>query len=279
MLSAPNSPNTPVLIVVALPPEARPLISHFRLSRLTSEHAFPTYWNRDGNTGLIVSGVGKVNSAVATSHLFNLSQARRALFLNIGIAGHATHATGSPYLIHSVVDSATKKTHYPPILFKADCATAALLCADQPVDNYPTAQLVDMESSGFFSAAARYWTAEFAHSIKVVSDNSQHSWRELSAAGVSELVNGSTDIVDATIYALRKLAGAFDEVQSELPDSFRDVKLSFTQDQQLRELLRRYRALEGDEQSLDKIVGTTSSARDLIAEMQRVTGALPLRFS
>ena len=72
--------------VIALPSEARPIISAFKLTKTDDEAVFPIYKNEVAGQLLIISGIGQMNAAAATSYIcgrFNVPA--WVAWINIGI--------------------------------------------------------------------------------------------------------------------------------------------------------------------------------------------------
>lgn len=161
-------------IVVALPSEARPIVRHLSLQRMTSSEHFDTY-HGDG-IYLIVSGIGKVRSAVATTYLATRFSSREPVFTNIGIAGAAklSTETGELWTANQVIDFTTRREFYPDRLIKSDLPECTLVTHDGPVTGppaFPTwPHAVDMEASGFMEAASRFTSAHSIVVLKVISD-------------------------------------------------------------------------------------------------------------
>ena len=106
----------PTLIVVALDCEARPLLSRFGLKRCSGD-AWRMY---EGNgITLVVSGVGRVRSAMALSALLAAHpEPSRAMLWNIGICGATPglFEKGRLVMIQCVTNVATSRCWYPDIL-------------------------------------------------------------------------------------------------------------------------------------------------------------------
>ena len=98
--------------IVALQPEARPLIEGYKLVKRNDSSAFPVFENV--NHRLIISGIGRMNAAAATGYLLSeLGQPTHAI-LNLGIAGHGELPTGTPFLANRLLCAEEKTVHYPP---------------------------------------------------------------------------------------------------------------------------------------------------------------------
>jgi adenosylhomocysteine nucleosidase len=107
-----------IYIVTALAQEAIPLIQHFKLKKDLSHTKFDLY--RNDMIKLIVSGTGKLKSAVATTYLLLKEPPKKSdKILNFGICGSGLekHKSGQIFLINKIEDLNSGKTYYPEILF------------------------------------------------------------------------------------------------------------------------------------------------------------------
>lgn len=159
--------NTIVLaFVTALPAEAKPLIGRFELKRIDSP--FPLY--KQGNIYLVVSGVGKMASAIATTFLQTHLHSTAA-YLNIGIAGHKTLEVSTAVMASKVIDKASSYTYYPTFLTSSPCPTHTFCSVDQPEFTFADDSVYEMEAAGFVQAASKFSSSELIHCYKVISDN------------------------------------------------------------------------------------------------------------
>ena len=161
-----------LLIQTALHAEARALITHFKLKRQHDEHAFACF--SAGDVYLVESGTGKTNSATAVGWLSAKISAENPVWLNIGMAGHANYDVGTLLLADHIEDQIKGHQWNPVMPNKTHPASDRLLTVDSPDFSYPDNAMVDMEASGFFTAACRFTQPEFIHSMKVISDNRQN---------------------------------------------------------------------------------------------------------
>ena len=185
-----NTENTsgPVLIVVALPVEARPLVSSLNLKF----HSHGEYRN-DGFT-LIVTGVGRIASAISTTKAFSLNDDYVSV-LNFGLCGSRNPKTniGEMRYVNRIREVCTGRDFFPDPLIAHQWKESAIQCHDQPVqdpnimDFDPFAEIVDMESAGFFQAATLFLPVHSIHCIKVVSDHLDTSRK--STKDIEELIN------------------------------------------------------------------------------------------
>ena len=191
----------PVRIVVALPAEAKPVISRFRLSRVQLEQGLPIYRNKD--ISLIVSGAGKKNSATAVQELHAFSQSMiKAIWVNFGIAGHPVRALGESFLASRVLDAVSadywKVPMGPLVLFDTD----ELLTVEVPDFGYKYPYALDMEAAGFFPEAQALTDPGWVHCLKVVSDNRVSPADRINKKMVSRLIEDRLDILEALIEKL-----------------------------------------------------------------------------
>ena len=74
--------------VMALKQEAQPIIEYYKMKLLEGNNIFPIYKNYDQSHWLIISGIGRDNSASATSYLYERSNSSKyTSWINLGIAG------------------------------------------------------------------------------------------------------------------------------------------------------------------------------------------------
>ena len=194
-------------IVTALHCEAAPLIDYWRLRRQVHHRAFQVF-RGESSTGpidLIVTGVGKMRSAIGTAALCAGSPHLTPLILNLGVcAAPVTHPLGEIYYVHRIRDHATARNYLPDAVIAHSFIETHLTTFDAPVIAAPTepedSALVDMEGSGFAEAASIY-TAPSAWSIlKVVSDH--FSPPQLTKEGISQLIAPHCGAIDGYLTAL-----------------------------------------------------------------------------
>jgi len=157
--------------VCALQWEANPIIRRFNLKRDLTCSAYPVYTN--SSTKLIISGVGVVAAAAATTLL--LSTGEPELICNLGSAGGAGDwQVGDAALIKKGLHRATGRSYFPDLIVQSPIRLATLESFDLPVSDHSQLaepeSLVDMEGAGFYFAAERFVGPEQIQIIKVVSD-------------------------------------------------------------------------------------------------------------
>lgn len=161
-----------VYICVSMYVEAKPIIDYYNLKKDVDERYYQVF--KSDNMRLIITGVGKINCAAATSHLLAKTPPDDGdIVVNIGICGAKDgFQMGTPYLINKIKDASTGRDYYPDILLKHDFKECSIETFDKPLFNQDLLEedLCDMESSGFYVSASKYVEEHRIFLIKVVSD-------------------------------------------------------------------------------------------------------------
>ena len=159
--------------VCALQWEANPIIRKLNLKRDLTYSAYPIYTN--SSTRLIVSGIGVIAAAAATTLLLSTGEQKPKLVCNLGSAGGAGNwQVGDAALINKGLHRATDRSFFPDLIVKSPFRLATLESFDRPVSDLSQLaepeSLVDMEGAGFYFAAERLLGPEQIQLIKFVSD-------------------------------------------------------------------------------------------------------------
>lgn len=182
-MSKPSKPT--VVVVVALMSEARPLIDYFRLKK-RCDSPFTVFSSTQSYVQIVICGMGFISVATAVGFMSegDTSQA----WLNVGIAGHRFFEVGScvRVLSHRFEESSRKQFVSQAVPWKG--LVAELITLGEVSSDYPDSELIDMEGVGFFTAALHFNNSELVQSLKIVSDNADHSADKLSAQAITELV-------------------------------------------------------------------------------------------
>jgi len=244
-----------VLIVCALMPEAKPIIAEYKLHFECSEYGFKLYRGgrtlkktdlemEHGDIFLLVTGVAKVNMAAAMMWVRQYCQFESVI--NIGVAGHASLSIGDVVLINKVIDDDSEKAFYPSINFRWRGQQSALKTVSQPTDEYSVEYAFDMEASAFFEIANRCVTTDKIHILKVISDNADNPYQELTA---QNLQAGVVLLLDP-LKALLKLVLSADIPEYRLTELLKVMTekwhLTATREIQLKEILHAIIVMEGN---------------------------------
>ena len=253
-------------LVVALKAEARPLIRHYELHRKHADTTFPVYLGTD--MALVVSGSGKAAAAAATAWLQEHTQGnKRNAWLNIGIAGHATHAIGDGRIANRITEHATNKSWYPPQVHDLDIATGRLLTVDSPENDYSVDALYDMEAAGFYPAACRFSTGELVQCFKIVSDNRQHANTKISAKYCEQLIAGQLKMIDSLVETLAGLQKRYSSWHAPHPDLERLAEqwhFTVSQQHQLAKLLKRWTVLSPEQSAWSRELKKKNTAAEVL---------------
>ena len=142
-------------IVTALQSEANPIIEFLNLTKVENN----IYSNHESK--LIISGIGKINSAIAVTQLKPTGK-----IINIGICGSTISEVGRLHTIKKIIDKSSQKV----VHVKDEGET--LTCVDKPQNNPNEFKntLIDMESFGFYTASKKFVAKENIELYKIVSD-------------------------------------------------------------------------------------------------------------
>ena len=277
-----------LLCVCALQAEAQPLIAHYRLKAIgagagagagagvgvksdgiSAGAVSVTGEYRDGGLRLyandrmvlVVSGIGKINAAVATAHALAQMPAN-CIALNIGIAG-SDNQLGDIFIAQCI--RADERSVYPPITFNSELPGITVHSVDQPCMQYQQNVAFDMEASAFVTIARRYVVAELVQSLKIISDNADHPLINASGEPTNRLDKSTiAALVESRIPEIAEFIDEMFSVASELPvtavsatmastesayqdsnfyDLIETIHFTSSQSQQLQELLNRFRVL------------------------------------
>jgi len=268
-------------IITALQCEARPLIEHYKLRGNARHNAFRCY--QSDEMQLIVSGIGKLAAATATTYLAaSNSGATTCAWLNLGIAGHADKPVGEALLAHKLIDSASEQQWFPGIVMPIICNSATLTTVDKPEQSYRKGTMVDMEASGFYAAAARFQSCELIHSLKIISDNRQHTSEQITEKTTTAMIHDSIATIDSIINPLLELSSqlnAIEQVPPEMYDFMAQWHFTTYQQNELRHLLRRWHALSlANKPSPHDFTNHTTSKAVLVA-IKIFLDAEPISFN
>ncbi len=264
-------------IVTALPCEAKPLIQYYRLNGRQAENGFRIYENEQ--IRLIIAGIGKSAAAAACGYLQAMTAKEKHIWLNLGIAGHASLDIGEGVIANKVIDAASAKQWYPAMPFKSPCKTVQLITVDQPESEYQGDFAYDMEASGFYVTACRFNSSELVHVFKVISDNHANPAQQVSAALAEEIISAQLDSVDALIQQLLKLNALLMPQQAtpEIEQFQQHWHFTVSQQHQLNRLLQRWQARSIEPLNIYHY-RLEKNSKAVLLLLERRIDKLPLKF-
>lgn len=150
-----------LLIVSAFYIEAKSIIEKLNLKQ-SQKKPFKMYENEQ--ITLIISGIGKINSAIATTYAFNSHES----LYNFGICGAKKDIEISKMCsIKSIIDKSTDKKYQ----ISDDGFTLTTIDKASTSESDFKTDLCDMEAFGFYQAALKFVKKENIFIYKIVSDN------------------------------------------------------------------------------------------------------------
>lgn len=231
-------------ILVATLSEARVLIEHFNLKQILAERIFPIYMNASEDLRIIISGIGKINAAAATSYLYSQTSNQSGIcLLNIGIAGGCQYEIGDFLLVNKVVDTSSQLVYYPATQLFPQFAQTSIVTVDRADENYPDNSLIDMEASGFYATAIRMLDREQIQIAKIVSDNNIASKQQITKQVVTDIMAKGLPKLFSIIEQMQFLSEQEQVIYQEtelLPKMLQKWHFTSYQCHQLRDKLRRW---------------------------------------
>ena len=197
-----------ISIVTALMLEAMPIIEHFKLKKDIELNPYPIY--RNGDISLIVSGIGKIKSAMAAVYLLSVYNTNKNdSLINIGFCGASKtiYDIGSLLLINKVTDMDTKKDYYPDVLINAGIPQVSLKCLQKTIaeNEQQNEFFCDMESSGIMEVANKFIYAHNVVLLKIVSDFLQPE--NLDKNILKRYIINNMPIIEDTIAKMKQIRG------------------------------------------------------------------------
>ena len=155
-----------VYIIVALLAEAKSIIKKYKLSK-REDNFFLIFENNQ--ICLIISGIGKINSSIATTYIISKIKESDLKIINLGMctSKNINSPIGEFIYISKLIDKSTNNSYH--LHHKNG---SSLTCVDQALNSSSTikSEFADMESIGFYLSAKKFINIENIYIIKVVSD-------------------------------------------------------------------------------------------------------------
>jgi len=257
--------------VVAMSSEARPIIDKLAMVSLKDDNRFKVFRNQTGDHWLIISGIGQINCAAATTYLYHISQANQNTgWINVGIAGSGFGNYGQLYAVDKVENSSTGKILFPVCQVSKNQIRSKLFTVERPSNIYPRDALVDMEGFSFFMIASRLVVKELILILKVISDGPKNNLHELDEGKVASLMIENLPVILKLVDRLRALSADCSGWVSE-PKTFKAIisKWHFTVSQkvQLKDVLRRFYSIDS-KSDLSDLLKNLKDAKSIIAKIE-----------
>ena len=208
MIELPDTRDVDLKIcwVIALEPEAKPLIDLFDLHLLSNNLNFPVYINLKSGHALVISGIGSSKAAAAATYLKMLFNVQRYVgWINIGIAGFCEEPIGQLFQAIKVHDTARKTSYFPGFRLSKIVKCQTLHTVAQPETKYSEAVLFDMEASGFCELASMFSCNELVFVLKIVSDTPKSPVSLVSREAITQLIYQNKNKLREIISRIEKL--------------------------------------------------------------------------
>lgn len=214
-----------IYLITALDAEARPLIEHYRLKRC---YDLPFTVYRNDSVLLLVTQMGSKNAMMAVSALLGYAlPSVNDILINIGICGAPEEfPIGEALLIHQIINR--DRCYYPDILYSHSLHESSLMCLDTPQEtrlNTP----VDMESSGIFQAASRFFKLHKIAFLKIVSDHFQPE--TVTKEGTITLIKDHIATIESLISQLNSVRTTISLFTPQERTQIEHLKTHFTKSQ------------------------------------------------
>ncbi|BCJ94515.1 hypothetical protein acsn021_20840 [Anaerocolumna cellulosilytica] len=189
-----------LILCMALYNEALPLINYLKLKKDTDFTKFQLF--RNEKVLLLITGAGKISSAIALTSLCNcFPPSGEDLLVNIGVCGctDQTVPEGTVFLCNKILEAETGRTFFPDMVYSHPFLEDRVLTSPVPIDlskyketkNYSEDTetklesaflfyikqfiktgdyLVDMEAASLYQTATYFFQTHQMIFLKVVSD-------------------------------------------------------------------------------------------------------------
>ena len=257
--------------VIALEPEAKPLIDLFDLHPLSNNLNFPVYINPKGGYALVISGIGSSKAAAAATYLKMLFNVQRYVaWINIGIAGFYEEPIGQLFQAIKVYDTARKTSYFPGFRLSKIVKCQTLHTVAQPETKYSEAVLFDMEASGFCEIASMFSCNELVFVLKIVSDTPKSPVSLVSREAITQLIYQNKNKLREIISRIEKLVND-EKKRLHVPEEVYQYfeRYHFTQSNRYR-FLQAYKKWKSafPDGKLARTLAAGNSASELISNLE-----------
>lgn len=257
--------------VIALEPEAKPLIDLFDLHPLSNNLNFPVYINPKSGHALVISGIGSSKAAAAATYLKMLFNVQRYVaWINIGIAGFYEEPIGQLFQAIKVYDTARKTSYFPGFRLSKIVKCQTLHTVAQPETKYSEAVLFDMEASGFCEIASMFSCNELVFVLKIVSDTPKSPMSLVSREAITQLIYQNKNKLREIISRIEKLVND-EKKRLHVPEEVYQYfeRYHFTQSNRYR-FLQAYKKWKSafPDGKLARTLAAGNSASELISNLE-----------
>ena len=262
--------NMSIRWVVALKAEAEMILDEFKMNLDPEFTLFQVFRNFEKTRWLILSGIGRHNSAAATTYLYMISKASRSTcWINLGIAGSGKGHYGDLCLVNKISNNDSSNT-YPATMPKVTFHKMNLFTSDVPLTDYTLHELIDMEGSAFYDITNKLSGREFICLMKVISDGPNNDIEDLNKFKIRELINLNIANIKTIVSYYEKLSmDQYQIIQQPkiLSEILSQWHFSVSQKHQLENLIKRINTLSKDEEII-KLIKDCKNSRSVITNLE-----------
>ena len=262
--------NMSIRWVVALKVEAEIILDEYNMNFDPEFTLFQVFRNFEKTRWLILSGVGRHNSAAATTYLYMISKASRSTcWINLGIAGSGKGHYGDLCLVNKISNNDSSNT-YPATMPKVTFHKMNLFTTDVPLIDYSLHELIDMEGSAFYDITNKLSGREFICLMKVISDGPNNDIEDLNKFKIRELINLNITNIKTIVSYYEKLSmDQYQIIQQPkiLSEILSQWHFSVSQKHQLENLIKRINTLSKDEEII-KLIKDCKNSRSVITNLE-----------
>ena len=262
--------NMSIRWVVALKVEAEIILDEYNMNFDPEFTLFQVFRNFEKTRWLILSGIGRHNSAAATTYLYMNSKASRSTcWINLGIAGSGKGHYGDLCLVNKISNNDSSNT-YPATMPKVTFHKMNLFTSDVPLTDYTLHELIDMEGSAFYDITNKLSGREFICLMKVISDGPNNDIEDLNKFKIRELINLNIANIKTIVSYYEKLSmDQYQIIQQPkiLSEILSQWHFSVSQKHQLENLIKRINTLSKDEEII-KLIKDCKNSRSVITTLE-----------
>ena len=256
--------------VVALKVEAEIILDEYNMNFDPEFTLFQVFRNFEKTRWLILSGVGRHNSAAATTYLYMISKASRSTcWINLGIAGSGKGHYGDLCLVNKISNNDSSNT-YPATMPKVTFHKMNLFTTDVPLTDYTLHELIDMEGSAFYDITNKLSGREFICLMKVISDGPNNNIEDLNKFKIRELIKLNIANIKTIVSYYEKLSmDQYQIIQQPkiLSEILSQWHFSVSQKHRLENLIKRINILSKDEE-ITKLIKDCKNSRSVITILE-----------
>ena len=256
--------------VVALKVEAEIILDEYNMNFDPEFTLFQVFRNFEKTRWLILSGIGRHNSAAATTYLYMISQASRSTsWINLGIAGSGKGHYGDLCLVNKISNNGSSNA-YPATMPKVTFHKMNLFTTDVPLTDYTLHELIDMEGSAFYDITNKLSGREFICLMKVISDGPNNNIEDLNKFKIRELIKLNIANIKTIVSYYEKLSmDQYQIIQQPkiLSKILSQWHFSVSQKHRLENLIKRINILSKDEE-ITKLIKDCKNSRSVITILE-----------